>query len=174
MERTRRPTGSENGSPQNVIGCALLSPAGRLESAARWFVDGSAQHHIARAARAVAAGRPEELLVLSSRAPVPMVAEAATILSVWGPDTLAVSQRHVPALDVPLLVTVGSREPPPYRENAAAVVAAARTARLEVLDDDHYYGRDRAALVRLLLGWFDTLRDDLTAPSAASARHHGR
>ncbi len=133
----------------------LLSPAPELQAAARIFVDGAVEHHLARAAAAVAADRPERLIVLSSNAPVPMVAEAATVLSTWGPETEADSRRHVGVLEVPVLVVVGSREPDGYRRRAEQTAAAAVDGELVVVDDDHYYRRDREGLVALVLDWID-------------------
>ena len=141
------------GGGRSVTGVVLASPAPPLRDGARWFVEGSVEHHMARAASAVAAGEPNRLIVLSSSAPVPVVAEAATVLSTWAPDTLADAGRHVAALEVPLLVTVGSREPSVYRAKAEQVAAAARDAELLVLDDDHYYAVDRARFSETVLDW---------------------
>lgn len=80
-----------------------------------------------------------------------MVAEPATVRSTWAPDTLTDATRHVPALEVPVLVTVGAREPSAYRAKAEQVAAAARDAELVVLDDDHYYAADRARLSETVL-----------------------
>lgn len=140
--------------PDDVVALAMLSPAPRLQEGARWFVEGSLEHHLARAAAAVAAGQPERLIVLSHAAPVPMVIEAATALSVWGPDSLAHSEDYVPHLDLPVYVTVGGREPTPYRERAQAVAAAAGVEVVEV-DDDHYYARSSGPLADLVLDWAD-------------------
>jgi pimeloyl-ACP methyl ester carboxylesterase len=140
--------------PAQVTGLALASPAPPLSSAARWFVDGALDHHLALAARAVAEGDPHRLLVLSSSAPVPMVAEAATVLNVWGPDTSALTHLHVGEIGVPLLVTSALREPSIYRAYAEQVAAAAVDADFEVLDDDHYYSADRSGLAALVLDWF--------------------
>lgn len=156
----------EQRRPPEVEGVALLSPSPPLEAGARWFVDGSAEHHVARAARAVAEGEPERLIVLSDRAPVPMVAEAATVLSVWGPETLARSEQRIGQLDLPLLVTVGGREPGAYHEQAETLARLGR-GRLEVLDDDHYYQRDRSRLVELVLEWISATTAE-TAPRVLS------
>ena len=138
--------------PDDVIGLAMLSPSPLLSGGARWFVEGSVEHHLARAAAAVAEGDPERLIVLSSHAPVPMVVEAATALSVWGPESLAHSERYVPHLDLPMLVLVGAREPSAYRQRAASVADAAGTPRRE-LDDDHYFANDPDGLARTVLDW---------------------
>ncbi|MDA8267074.1 MAG: hypothetical protein M0013_01690 [Actinomycetota bacterium] len=136
----------------------LLSPAPELQAAADVFVDGAVEHHLARAAAAVAAGHPEQLIVLSSSAPVPMVAAAATVLSTWGPDTLADSRLHVGSLPMPVLVVSGSHEPAPYRERAEEVADGAPDGELVVLDDDHYYRRDPDALTETVLAWLDRRR----------------
>lgn len=141
------------GGAPDVRGVALLSPAPALAVGARWFVDGAVEHYIARAAAAVAAGEPHRLIVLSSTAPVPMVAEAATVLSTWSPNTRADSTRYVPEIAVPLLVLVGAREPAGYRQRAEDVAAAAADAELLVLDDDHYYARDRAGMSEAIFDW---------------------
>jgi hypothetical protein len=131
----------------------LLSPAPPLQTTVHAFVEGSAEQYIARAAAAVAAGHPERLVTLSSTAPVPMVAEAMTVLSTWDPATLANSLLHVPHLRMPVLVTVGRSEPAAYREMAERVAAAAPDGELLVLADNHYYSRDRAALSATVLDW---------------------
>jgi len=146
-----------------AAGVVLLSPAPELQAAASVFVDGAAEHHLARAAAAVAAGHPERLIVLSSGAPVPMVAEAMTVLSTWGPDTEADSRRHVGTLEVPVLVVVGAREPAAYRRRAEETAAAALDGELVVVDDDHYYRRHRAELSTLVLDWID--RRELLGPT---------
>lgn len=151
----------------------LLSPAPELQAAADVFVDGAVEHHLARAAAAVAAGHPERLVVLSSDAPVPMVAEAATVLSTWGPHTLADSRRHVGSLPMPVLVVSGSREPVAYRRRAEEVAAAAPDGELVVLDDDHYYRRHPDALTAVVLDWMDRRRvfgTGLPGPSPDGAR----
>lgn len=140
--------------PHDVGALVMLSPSPLLNHGARWFVQGSVEHHLARAAAAVAAGQPERLIVLSHSAPVPMVVEAATALSVWGPDSLAQSENHVPHLDLPMYVTVGTREPRPYRDRAAAVAAAAGVDVVE-FDDDHYYAQAPGQLAGLVLDWVD-------------------
>ena len=142
-------------SSRKAAAVVLLSPAPELQAAARVFVDGAVEHHLARAAAAVAADHPERLIVLSSSAPVPMVAEAATVLSTWGPTTEADSRRHIGALDVPVLVTIGSREPEGYRRRAEETAAAARDGELLVLDDDHYYRRHRDDLLERVLDWIE-------------------
>jgi len=139
--------------PPAVTALVVASPAPPLARAARWFVDGALEHHVARAAAAVAAGEPHRLLVLSSTAPVPMVVEAATLLNVWGPATIAASHLHVGSIGVPLLVTSGRREPTVYRAYAEEVAAAADDAELVLLDDDHYYGLDRPAWAATVLDW---------------------
>ncbi len=156
----------------------LLSPAPELQAAADVFVDGAVEHHLARAAAAVATGRPEQLVVLSSGAPVPMVAEAATVLSTWGPDTLADSRRHVGSLPMPVLVVSGSREPAPYRQRAEEVAAGAPDGELVVLDDDHYYRRHPEALTAAVLDWLDqrevfTWSPDLSGGGAAERATRG-
>jgi len=158
----------------------LLSPAPELQAAADVFVDGAVGHHLARAAAAVAAGHPERLVVLSSGAPVPMVAEAATVLSTWGPDTLADSRRHMGSLPMPVLVVSGSREPAAYRQRAEEVAAGAPDGELVVLDDDHYYRRDPGTLTAVVLDWLDRRRifgTGLPQPSPdgpATGRTRGR
>jgi len=151
---------------RRAAGVVLLSPAPELGAAASVFVDGAVGHHLARAAAAVAAGHPERLIVLSSKAPVPMVAEAATVLSTWGPDTLANSRRHLGALDVPVLVLVGGREPAGYRRRAEETAASARDGELVVVDDDHYYRRHRDGLGAVVLDWIDR-RGLLAGPGTA-------
>ncbi|MGE3619361.1 MAG: alpha/beta fold hydrolase [Acidimicrobiia bacterium] len=139
--------------PADVRGLAMVSPAPLLDDGARWFVEGALEHHIARAAAAVAAGEPHRLIVLSSSAPVPVVAEAATVLSTWRPGTNADTMRWAHAIDVPVLVTVGGREPSPYRRRAEEIAAALPDAELVVVDDDHYYGRTRPELAATVLDW---------------------
>lgn len=136
-----------------VTGAALASPAPPLPLAARWFVDGAIDHHFALAARAVAEGDPHRLLVLSSTAPVPMVAEAASILTTWGPESDVLGHENVSDVHVPLLVTAGLREPSVYRDYIALVARTAPDADLELLDDDHYYALDRPGFARLVLDW---------------------
>ncbi|MCZ7526638.1 MAG: alpha/beta hydrolase [Acidimicrobiia bacterium] len=138
--------------PAGAAGLVLVSPAPALATTTRWFVEGALEHHVARAAAAIAAGEPHRLVVLSSSAPVPMVAEAATVLSLWGPGSLADPTLHVPRLSIPVLVTVGDREPSAYRERAERVADAAADAELVVLPGDHYYD-DREALVSTVLDW---------------------
>lgn len=139
--------------PAAVSGLVLLSPGPRLQTTQEWFVEGSLDHYLALAGEAIAQGEPHRLIVLSSTAPVPMVAQASTVLSIWGHDTIAASEQHLPRVSVPVLVTIGRREPRPYREKAETVAAAARDAELVVLDDDHYYSRDRAALLEVIFDW---------------------
>ncbi len=141
--------------PSEVVGFVLVSPAAYIDTTARWFVDGAVEHHIARAAAAVAAGTPERLIVMSSNAPVPMVGEARTVLSTFAPDTLANSARHVPRVRVPMLVTVGAREPSGYRQAADEVTAAASDAEQAVFDDDHYYNQDPAGFTDTIWEWID-------------------
>jgi hypothetical protein len=136
-------------------GLVLLSPAPELQAAANLFVDGAPEHHIALAAAAVAAGHPEQLIVLSSSAPVPMVAEAAAVLSTWGPETNADSRRFVGMLTVPVLVVVGKREPVEYRRRAEETAAAAVDGELIVLDEDHYYRRQPSTMCEVVLDWID-------------------
>lgn len=139
--------------PTGVSGLVMLSPGPRLQTTEKWFVDGTLAQYLAMAEAAVADGVPQRLIVLSSNAPVPMVAEAATVLSIWGPDTLAAAEQHLPKVSVPVLVTIGEREPGPYRQKAESVAASASDAELIVLPDDHYYSRDRAALIEVILDW---------------------
>ncbi len=141
--------------PPEAVGFILASPAPHLRTTARWFVDGAVEHHLARAAAAVAAGAPEELIVMSSDAPVPMVGEAQSLLSTFGPGSLANSALHVPRISLPMLVTVGERESSGYRQRADEVAAAACDVELAVLDDDHYYSRDRAGFLDTISGWID-------------------
>lgn len=152
--------------PDDVVGLVLLSPAPRLQGGARWFVDGSVEHHLARAAVAVASGVEHQLIVLSDRAPVPMVAEARVALSVWGPDSRARAEEYVGDLDLPVLVTVGGREPPAYRERAA-VVAAAAGVEVVTLDDDHYYANDPATAVSTVLDWIDDHVAEFAVPEVS-------
>lgn len=140
--------------PAVVRGLVLASPAPPLEGGAKWFVDGEVDDYLREAQQACDAGEPNRLVLLSrAKAPVPMVAEAATVLSTWGPASRADTLRFAPQLAVPVLVTVGRREPGVYRDKAEAVAAATPDAELIVLDDDHYYGADRAALIDLALDW---------------------
>lgn len=141
--------------PAEAAGFVLVSPAPHLRTTARWFVDGAVEHHIARAAAAVAAGTPEELIVMSSVAPVPVVGEAQTMLSTFGPETLANSALHVPRISLPMLVTVGEREPSGYRHRADEVAAASSNVEQVVLDDDHYYSNDRGGFMETILSWVD-------------------
>lgn len=142
-------------APEAVKAAVLVSPAPPLQWAGRWFVEGAVDHHLALAARAVAEGEPHRLLVLSSTAPVPMVAEAETIVRTWGHDTDALSDRNVGEVRIPMLVTSGLREPSIYRTYAEQVVQAAPDAELELVDDDHYYAFDRPALARTVLDWLE-------------------
>jgi len=136
-----------------AAGAVLVSPAPMLATSGDVFVEGSIGQFVTAAAAAVSVGEPERLIVLSSRAPVPMVVSAATLLSVWGPDTLADSRLHVPQLSAPVLVISGGREPPAYRVMAEQTAAAATDGELIVLDDNHYYSRDRSALTQVVLDW---------------------
>lgn len=140
-------------APAAVTGAVLVSPAPPLPLAARWFVDGAVDHHFALAARAVAEGDPHRVLVLSSAGPVPMVAEAATILATWGSESDVLGHENVADVRVPLLVTAGLREPSIYREYIALVAETAQDADLELLDEDHYYALDRPAFARAVLAW---------------------
>lgn len=142
-----------NASRPSVTGLAVLSPGPLLATSQRWFVDGALQHHVALAAAAVGAGEPDRLLSLGSHGPVPMVASAATVLSAWGPDSRARSDRQVHRLDVPLLVVGGQREPSVYRDYADTVAANAPDGERLVLDDNHYYALDRGRLAAELLDW---------------------
>jgi pimeloyl-ACP methyl ester carboxylesterase len=140
--------------PPEVRGLVLASPGPPLQESAKWFVDGEVSDYLREAQRAVDAGEPNRLVLLSrAKAPVPMVAEAATVLSTWGSASRADTVRYAPQFPVPVLVTVGRREPGPYRAKAEAVAAATPDAELIVFDDDHYYGADRAALVEHALDW---------------------
>lgn len=162
--------------PAVVRALVLASPAPPLESGAKWFVDGSVDEYVSEAQQACDAGEPHRLLLLSrGKAPVPMVAEAATVLSTWGPASNADTVRYAPQLGVPVLVTVGSREPAAYRDKAEAVAAAAPDAELIVLDDDHYYRTDRAALIEAALDWGErcgALRDR-RGPTDPALPHQG-
>ncbi len=140
-------------APAACRGCVLLSPAPPLRTASRWFVDGDLDDHLAEAAQAVAAGDARRLIVLSRHAPVPMVAEAATVLSIWGPDTRARSLLHVGELRMAVLVLCGAREPSAYRDEAQATAAAAVQGALVVVDDDHYYAVDRSAMAARVADW---------------------
>jgi hypothetical protein len=154
-------------------GLVLLSPAPALQAAAEWFVEGAVEHHLALAAAAVAAGHPEQLIVLASRAPVPMVAEACTVLDTWAPDTLADARRHMPSVAAPVLVVVGRREPAAYRERAEVVAALCRDSELVVLDDDHYYQRDPPAMSATVLDWIErrgVLSESDRAPESDSTK----
>jgi alpha-beta hydrolase superfamily lysophospholipase len=140
--------------PPEVRGLVLASPGPPLRESAKWFVDGDVGDYLREAQQAVDAGEPNRLLLLArAKAPVPMVAEAATVLSTWGPASRADTVRYAPQLSLPVLVTVGRREPSPYRAKADAVAAALPDAELIELDDDHYYAADRAALVEQALDW---------------------
>lgn len=139
--------------PAEAVGCVLVSPAPPLHAVARWWVDGAIEHHIARAAAAVAAGVPEELIVVSSAAPAPIVAEAQTLLSTWGPATRADSRLHVPGVTVPTLIMSGEREGAANRAFAAEVAGAAPHAELEVLNDNHYYSKDRPQFIATIMKW---------------------
>jgi pimeloyl-ACP methyl ester carboxylesterase len=139
--------------PPQVTAFVLASPAPPLPIGARWFVEGAVDHHLALATRAIAAGEPRRLLVLSSSAPVPMVAEAATVVNVWGRDTLARSDHHVGDLSLPMLVSSGRREPSVYVAFAEGVAEAAGGCDFELLDDDHYYAADRAGFAAFVLEW---------------------
>jgi pimeloyl-ACP methyl ester carboxylesterase len=156
--------------PEQVCGLVMLSPAPRLNATTRWFVDGSLEHHVARAAAAVAAGDPQRLIVLGSHAPVPMVVEAATLLSVWGPQTLARSELHLPDISIPMLATSGAREPAAYRDHAQ-MVADSAGAEFMVLDEDHYYSVDRAGMAERVLDWIDDrhLLDTSPSPGTSTA-----
>lgn len=154
--------------PADVVGLAMLSPAPLLTAGAKWFVEGTVEHHLARAAAAVAEGDPQRLIVLSSHAPVPMVVEAATALSVWGPESKAISEPHVGALDLPILVTIGRREPAPYRDRAASVARAAGVELVD-LDDDHYYANHPDRLATTVLDWIG--RHCLAGADLATGAH---
>ena len=139
--------------PPEVSGLVLLSPSPYLHTTEKWFVEGTLDQYLTLADEAVAQGEPHRLIVLSSTAPVPMVAQASTVLSIWGHDTLASSELHLPRISVPVLVTIGEREPAPYRARAETVAASALDSELIVLPDDHYYSRDRAGLIEVILDW---------------------
>ena len=140
-------------APPAVTGAVLVSPAPPLPLAARWFVEGAVEHHFALAARAVAEGDPHRMLVLSSTAPVPMVAEAATILATWGPQSDVLGHQNVSDVGVPFLVTAGLQEPSIYRDYITLVAQTAPDAEFELVDEDHYYAGDRPAFARLVLEW---------------------
>jgi pimeloyl-ACP methyl ester carboxylesterase len=131
----------------------LLSPAPHLRRVQELFVDGDVEVHFLRAEEAVAAGEPERLIVLSSRAEVPMVAEAATVLSTWGWDFEEETVAALGRLALPVLVVSGRREPASYRAYAERVAEAAPGGELLVLDDNHYYSRDRTAMARIVTDW---------------------
>ncbi|MFV0316676.1 MAG: alpha/beta fold hydrolase [Microthrixaceae bacterium] len=143
--------------PSGARAVAMLSPGPALSTAAGTFVEGRLEDHIAAAQEAVSAGRPEQLIVISSSAPVPMVAEAATVLSVWGPDNLADAVRFMPEIDIPTLVTVGAREPTPYRDKARHVAEAGSDIRFVELADNHYYTSDRDHLIATVFEWITHL-----------------
>lgn len=136
--------------PEAVV---LLSPAPHLRRVQELFVDGDADEHFRRAEEAVAVGEPERLIVLSSRAEVPMVAEAATVLSTWGWDFEEQTVAALGRLALPVLVVSGRREPASYRAYAERVAEAAPGGELLVLDDNHYYSRDRSAMARVVTDW---------------------
>ena len=93
-------------------------------------------------------------MVLRAGGRIPVVAEAGSVLSLWGPQSQARCPYHVPALDVPILVLVGGREDAPYQREAEDTAAAARDARLVVLDgEDHYFRRDRALMADTVYDW---------------------
>jgi pimeloyl-ACP methyl ester carboxylesterase len=140
-------------APAGCAACVLLSPAPPLSAAGRRFVEGSVDEHLRDAADAVAAGDPRRLVVLSRHAPVPMVAEAATALSLWAPHTQARSLLHLGAVRVPVLVVSGAREPAVYRDEARRTAEAAGGAEIVVLDDDHYYSAAREAMAEGVVDW---------------------
>jgi pimeloyl-ACP methyl ester carboxylesterase len=131
----------------------LLSPAPHLRRVQELFVDGDVDEHFRRAEEAVAAGEPGRLIVLSSRAEVPMVAEAATVLSTWGWDFEEQTVAALGRSSLPVLVVSGRREPPSYRAYAERVAEAAPGGELLVLDENHYYSRDRTAMARTVTDW---------------------
>jgi pimeloyl-ACP methyl ester carboxylesterase len=139
--------------PAACAACVLLSPAPPLSAAGRWFVEGSVDGHLREAAAAVAAGDPRRLIVLSRHAPVPMVAEAATALSIWGSQTQARSVLHVGDVSAPVLVVSGAREPAVYRDEARLTAQAAMHGELLVVDDDHYYAVAREAMADRVVEW---------------------
>lgn len=145
----------EQGPEHEPEALVFLSPAPHLREAEKWFVDGSLDVYLARAAAAVADGRPEQLVVLSSGAQVPMVAEAATVLDTWGSDYHLASRDRLSHIDLPLLVLCGAREPEVYRDFAESFADAAPRAEFVLLDDTHYYELDRSAMTGTVLDWLD-------------------
>jgi len=138
-----------------VTGAVLASPGPSLRRTSRAFVDGSLEQHLTEAARAVAAADSGRLIVLGSRGPVPMVAEASTVLETWDLHALTDSTLHVPTVTLPVLVTAGRMEPGAYMGYARSVADAAADGKLMVLDDNHYYSRDRPGFARTVLEWVE-------------------
>lgn len=154
--------------PPGCVGLVLLTPPPTLRATAAYFVDGDVEDHFAAARQAVAEGEPERMIVLRPKGRVPVIAEAATVLSIWAPESSSRCLHHLPDITVPILVVVGGREPEPYLDEARTTVQEAHDADLLVLDEDHYYRSDRARLGAEVFDWIE--RRALFPPALSGTR----
>ncbi|MGE0796599.1 MAG: alpha/beta hydrolase [Acidimicrobiia bacterium] len=142
--------------PPGCVGLVLLTPPPPLWETSALFVDGDLEDHFSAARRAVAEGDPDRLVLLRPGGRMPVIAEAATVMSIWAPESSSRVLPHLPHLDVPTLVVVGGREPDAYLREAELALGAARDAELVVLEgENHYYRRDRAALGAAVYDWIE-------------------
>lgn len=133
----------------------LLSPGPHPRSLQKWLLDKPLDDFLRTARDHVEAGRPDHLMVLTAKSDAPMVAEAQTVLSTFGWDFEAEGLRVAGELDIPALVTCGSREIPIYRDYAAKMAGTLPAGELVELDDTHSYDQDREALSRTVLDWLE-------------------
>jgi hypothetical protein len=63
----------------------------------------------------VAEDDPGRLILLRERGAIPIIASAATVLSLWVPESVARAELHVGEINVPVLVVVGERDSAIYR-----------------------------------------------------------
>jgi pimeloyl-ACP methyl ester carboxylesterase len=141
-------------APPGCVGVVLLTPPPTLASTAAFFIDGAIEDHFDSAREAVHEGEPERMIVMRMNGRIPMLAEAATVLSIWGPDSVSRCRLHLPRISLPILVLVGEGEPPVYRDEAVLTTEAAEDATLVILDgEDHYYTRNRAQLGSVVFEW---------------------
>ncbi len=97
--------------PQGCLGVVLLSPAPSLEATADQFVGGDVHELFAEARAAIVDGAPHRLIMVRPYGRVPVIAEAATVMSIWAPEAAAASSADVHTHDVPVLSVVGAQNP---------------------------------------------------------------
>jgi pimeloyl-ACP methyl ester carboxylesterase len=140
------------------VGMVLLSPPPSAKAAWAPIEGFDVEPHFEAARSAVSEGDPHRLILMHQQGPVPLLASAGTIMSVWAPGTEAYCEPHIEAIDVPCLVVVGSRESSAFHDAAQRTADLAPQGQLLVVEDNHFYRRNRDMLTRTILGWAESNR----------------